>query len=272
MSDFEVVPASGDVSYRYYPLAGPLDRDLWIRAATILPGNPRVVHHINLFASPRPLAGFARNRKSGAMSAVRNKRVRLVFCWVPGAESTVLPPGVALKVRSGTYLGFEVHYAPIGREQKDRSRVGLYFYRGPGRPRPLRRWRQEKTELAIPPETARYEIGPEPMFRFARDSYLVSLRPHMHYRGASVRYVARYPDGRSETLLSVPSYDFNWQYRYAFAPPRLVPAGTEVYVEGIFDNSRSNPANPDPDRLVPWGLATRDEMFLSWLEYYEAEP
>jgi hypothetical protein len=272
MDEFAVVPATGEISYRYFPVAGPLEKDLWIRAATIVPGNPRAIHHINLFASMRPMAQFDRNRKSGTMTAVRNHRMRLVFCWVPGVGSTVLPPGIALRVRRGSYLTLEIHYTSVGREQRDRTRVGLYLYRGVKPPVPLKRWRKEKTDLAIPPGDARHEIPAELMFRFPRDAYLVSLRPHMHYRGAGARYTAEYPDGTREILLSVTNYDFNWQFRYEFAPPKRVPAGTAIYVEGAFDNSRSNPANPDPRRRVPWGLATTDEMFLSWLEYYDASP
>ena len=43
---------------------------------------------------------------------------------------------------------------------------------------------------------------------------VTSLTPHMHLRGKAMRYVAHYPDGRSETLLYVPGYDFNWQFTY----------------------------------------------------------
>ena len=49
------------------------------------------------------------------------------------------------------------------------------------------------------------------------DVTLRSLLPHTHLRGKSWEYTATYPDGRSEVILSVPKYDFNWQTDYVFA-------------------------------------------------------
>jgi hypothetical protein len=91
--------------------------------------------------------------------------------------------------------------------------------------------------------------------------------PHMHYRGSRASYEARYPGGRRETLLSVPCYRFNWQTLYTLRTPKRVPAGTEILVTGIFDNSRSNPANPDPSKEVRWGLQSWDEMFIGYVLY-----
>ena len=72
------------------------------------------------------------------------------------------------------------------------------------------------------------------------------MMPHMHVRGKDMTYVAHYPDGRSETLLSVPKYDFNWQHTYELAEPKLLPKGTKLEVIAHFDNSTDNPFNPDP--------------------------
>ena len=75
-------------------------------------------------------------------------------------------------------------------------------------------------------------------------------------------FVAHYPDGSSEVLLSVPSYDFNWQTSYVLRAPRMLPAGTRIVHTTTWDNSAQNPANPDPNREVPWGLQSWDEMLF----------
>ena len=49
----------------------------------------------------------------------------------------------------------------------------------------------------------------------------------MHLRGKSFTYMAHYPDGRDEILLSVPSYDFNWQSVYRLAEPKPLPSGND---------------------------------------------
>ena len=102
-----------------------------------------------------------------------------------------------------------------------------------------------------------------------RDVHIVALWPHMHLRGKSFRYEAHYPDGRSEVLLSVPRYDFQWQSVYRFVEPRSFPTGTKIYCEAHWDNSRANPANPDPSRTVTWGEQSWDEMMMGYLDYYE---
>ena len=72
---------------------------------------------------------------------------------------------------------------------------------------------------------------------------------HMHVRGKSFQYQHQLTtaDGKSETLLDIPHYDFNWQLRYDYAQPRVIPAGSTVKVTAVFDNStNNNPANPNP--------------------------
>jgi hypothetical protein len=82
-----------------------------------------------------------------------------------------------------------------------------------------------------------------------------------------MKYVAEYPDGTSEVLLSVPKYDFNWQFNYQLAEPVLLPAGTKLYARGAMDNSDRNPYNPDPDKPVRFGLQTMHEMFFGFTTY-----
>ena len=106
---------------------------------------------------------------------------------------------------------------------------------------------------------------------FENDVLLLSLFPHMHLRGVSFKYEANYPDGRVETLLSVPRWDMNWQHRYVFAEPLRLPAGTVLTATGNYDNSDANPNNPDPDVEVHIGPQTTDEMFNGYYDYCLAD-
>ncbi|HKJ24909.1 MAG TPA: hypothetical protein VKB65_08820, partial [Myxococcota bacterium] len=49
--------------------------------------------------------------------------------------------------------------------------------------------------------------------------------------------------------------------------PIAVPAGSRLRVTAVFDNSEYNPANPDPDAWVRWGLQSSDEMLLGYFLY-----
>jgi hypothetical protein len=68
-------------------------------------------------------------------------------------------------------------------------------------------------------------------------------------------------------LLNVPRYDFNWQSTYELTQPKVLPAGTKVVYTTVFDNSTQNKANPDPNRVVPWGEQTWDEMVFGVIRY-----
>ncbi|HEY3899984.1 MAG TPA: hypothetical protein VGM54_15355 [Chthoniobacter sp.] len=73
----------------------------------------------------------------------------------------------------------------------------------------------------------------------------------------------------SETLLSFPRFDFNWQTSYRLAQPLRVPTGTKIICSGAFDNSDKNPSNPDPTKTVRWGQQSWDEMFIGYVGYAE---
>jgi len=119
--------------------------------------------------------------------------------------------------------------------------------------------------FAIPPGAPNHEVKAE--YEFEQDAHIVSLMPHMHLRGKDVRYRATYPDGRSEILLSVPKYNFNWQVYYYPKTPLFVPKGTKIEVVAHFDNSTRNPRNPDPAREVKFGEQTWDEMMNGFIDY-----
>ena len=97
---------------------------------------------------------------------------------------------------------------------------------------------------------------------------LMSFVPHMHVRGKAFKYELITADGKTETLLDIPHYDFNWQIQYQYAEPKFIPAGSKVRITAVFDNSPNNPANPDPNKTVRWGPQTSDEMMIGYVEHF----
>ena len=104
-------------------------------------------------------------------------------------------------------------------------------------------------------------------YTFPEDVQLNSFMPHMHLRGKAALYEVTYPDGRHETLLHVPEYDFNWQHTYEFADPPIIPAGSVLRFTLWWDNSPENAANPDPSKDVRWGLPTSAEMSQGYMNF-----
>jgi hypothetical protein len=109
-------------------------------------------------------------------------------------------------------------------------------------------------------------------FEFTEDSYILSLTPHMHYRGKSAKYELLYPDGHLELLLWVPEYHFEWQRMYVFNDPPVAPAGSKIIWTPSWDNSTDNAYNPNPNVDVPYGDPTEREMGNGWLDYTAVKP
>ena len=249
------VVADGVLNYQRFRVETGFTEDRWIQAAEARPGNRAVVHHICVFlADDRP--------KVDRMSDERRELV----CYAPGDLPSLFPPGTAKQIPAGATLVIEVHYTPIGKVQSDQSSVGLIFARTPITRRAFTKGISQK-EFAIPPRARDHAVRSS--FTFTTDARLLSLMPHMHLRGKDFRYVARYPDGRTEMLLRVPAYDFGWQSVYRLVEPRPMPRGTRIECLAHLDNTAANPANPDPSITVRWGEQTFDEMMIGFIDFDE---
>ena len=110
-----------------------------------------------------------------------------------------------------------------------------------------------------------YPIKAEAMLNV--DVKVVSILPHMHLRGKRIQVQAFYPDGKSEILVSVPKYDFNWQTTYVLETPKLLPKGTRLETVGYYDNTPNNASNPDPKALVVYGEQTWNEMMGGVMDF-----
>lgn len=245
-----IVPAKGTVPYQYFELDITFDKDTWIKAAEIRPGNPAVVHHAFLFYMP---AGQEEIRGEDPL-------LNSIAGFAPGAPAALWPEGHARFVPAGSRLVFQMHYTPTGAEQTDQTEVGLVFANENEKLQEVKFAIAVNSDFKIPPGAANYEI---PAGRdFKHDTILHTMVPHMHLRGKAFRFTAQYPDGAEEILLDVPRYDFNWQNAYTLKSPKRLPKGTVILCRGVFDNSEDNLNNPDPSQEVHWGDQTWDEMML----------
>ena len=104
------------------------------------------------------------------------------------------------------------------------------------------------------------------------DLQVVNYMPHMHLRGKDMKYEVIYPDGRRETLLWVPKFNFNWQSTYWLKKPVMIPKGSKLIATAHFDNSTKNKYNPDPKKDVRWGDPTYDEMMIAWMDVMVDNP
>jgi len=257
MPEEVTIQAEGSLPYQHFRTPTNFEKDMYVKAAEIRPGNHKVVHHIIIYnVSERD----GNDPLDGSLGIGQG----WIKGYAPGVGPLVLPEGAALKIPKGATLLWQVHYTPTGKEEKDRSELGLIFTDVAPKYE-VKTGAPASRMLNIPAGDPNYET--EGRYRFPEDATVFSLQPHMHLRGKSFRYTAKYPDGKTEILLDVPRFDFNWQNTYEFAEPKFMPKGTKITCEASFDNSAGNPANPDPTKNVEWGDQTWDEMMIGFFDF-----
>ena len=243
------------IPYKYFIVQTNFTEDKWIQAVEAKPGNRAVVHHILVYAGADLKRGGDVADGIGA---------RLLVAEAPGDLAAVFAPGYAKRVPKGAVLAFQMHYTPNGTEQTDKSSVAMIFAKDPPKQEIKTRAIAQQL-LAIPAETDNHRVFASSTFK--KDAIVVSLFPHMHLRGKDFEFVAVYPDGKRDVILSVPRYDFAWQSNYVLEKPLRLPAGSKIECTAHFDNSKNNPNNPDPLRIVRWGEQTWDEMMIGFVDY-----
>ena len=253
-----VVPAQGTVEYIRVRVPSHLKEDVWMQAGEARPEDRSVVHHIIVYLDDHKGGRGGLGREDGHLCG-----------YAPGDMPSVYPEGSAKRIPAGSDFIFEVHYTPNGTVRTDRPKVGFILAKKPVE-HVAHTMAVAFGKFEIPPGDPNYPV--ESDFTFPRDAHMLSFMPHMHLRGKSFRYEAIYPDGREETLLNVPAYDFGWQSYYTLAKPLAMPKGTRIHCEAAYDNSDGNPYNPDSSKAVRWGDQTWQEMMIGYIDYIDDAP
>ncbi|TWU49832.1 hypothetical protein Poly59_44570 [Rubripirellula reticaptiva] len=243
------IPADETVEYQYYVVDPGFETDRWVKAAEVVPGNRAAVHHSIAFIRPPDGGDF---RSIGLLSA-----------YVPGQRRSELPDGYAQRIPAGSRIVFQMHYTPTGKPETDITRIGLVFTDESEVTHEVVTLGGIQQQFEIPPGDASYQVDGDIGY-FPRDGILLSIMPHMHLRGKSFEFTT-VRDGKKETLLEVPHYDFNWQHNYALADPVNLADVDDLSFVATFDNSDDNPTNPDPSEYVTWGDQTWQEMAVTFV-------
>lgn len=240
----------------------------WMKAIECKPDS-EIVHHIFSSAKAPAIEGHPDERFSLASVAA-------------GEDPQQYPDGFGNLLRAGTEISVSMHYHKEpgpGTGAWDQSSIGFKFY-----PKdaviehkvswgPIGNNGVGNAIFEIPPRQANWEVGWSGFFE--NDTLLLSVHPHMHYRGKDMKYTAYYPDGTTEMLLDVATYDFSWQTIYFYKEPKYIPAGTRIDAVAHFDNSESVKATVPKlniDRPVGFAAPSTDEMMIPYVSWTVISP
>ena len=302
-----LVPAGQQDDYQVIFVPTNFTEDRWFQATEVLPGDRRVVHHVNVNVmsaqemaakqekiskpGPRKGSGDGFHFVTGTVSHMKlDAPVIDDGCsspeggalpgrgpagdwsvqpgiYLPGHLPEIQPPGYAIKIPKGSYLMFDIHYN--NRLTEDvKDRTSIGLISAK---QPVTGevglLDIENEMFLIPPDAPSHNVTA--CYTLDRDVVVVAMTAHMHFRGKSMMTEASYPDGHKEVLLNVPKYDFRWQQTYVLKKRRFLPKGTHLFVTAQFDNSVNNPLNPDHSRTIRWGEPSDEEMMAFWLQYAE---
>jgi hypothetical protein len=257
------LPATGRDILRCFPIPTGLTEDQYVSGIEIQPGNSRVVHHLINYI----VTSGAGTRKDEAdpgpgydcFGGPGATIIGELGSWGPGIKPDRLPSGLARRLPANSDLILNMHYSPTGKEETDRSRIGIFFSKEPVR-QSLHWMLLLPEDFRIPPGASNYELSASrevPM-----DLMVHMVMPHMHLLGKDMTVWFEKPDGTRVDLLRADPWDFKWQRSYYLMEPVLMPKGSVVRIVGHYDNSSGNPANPfraEPREIRP-GEQTSDEM------------
>jgi hypothetical protein len=291
--DFTVGPGGTDL-FRCFVLPTGLTEDKAVVAFEVRPGNPRVVHHTLNFVDT---AGQARKLEQQQREKDKDDKdvqdfgpgysVKMgigflprggISGWAPGQMPRYLPDGVGYALPKNSDIVIQTHYHRTGRVEKDRTQIGFYFAQGPVR--------QTITPLVIGPKLRnvidflRFNIPADDEHYVvkgsiwaAEDCTILSVMPHMHLIGREIKVTMTPPDGPATTLVAIKDWDYNWQETYFFKEPIRVKAGTRFDVEGVYNNTATNPNNPfNPPQAIRFGEQTTNEMCFGFLQAVGDKP
>jgi hypothetical protein len=281
-------------------IPGMLPRDTWVRAIEFVAGESGLVHHFNghiLMYEPGAKKNHAKppfnveitsgeyDSDFGKLDLLNDDgskpfRLHSAVNYLPGVQATYYPNGIGTFRLSRMFavVGNDLHYGPGNRKTTDKSYINLFFTDKP----PTRETRElmlgtNGVSRIVPP----LQIEPNTQsrhstrFQVDADISLLTVNPHLHLLGKSIKGYAVKPNGDTVKLIHIPKWDFRWQYFYTFKKPVYLPAGSWIVAEAEFDNTVANLNNPNRppkkvgERLEYGGASMRagDEMFQFILTY-----
>ncbi|MEM7104587.1 MAG: cytochrome c [Bacteroidota bacterium] len=265
--------------YRTFVVPLKLDKPRFVNAVEFVPGNPKAVHHAWVFIDTTG-ALFEFSEPDGkygldSFKGMKSKIIGMLYGYMPGYTSAMnFPEGTGKLLFENTYLIFNLHYSSSSKKQEDQSCIHLYFS-DQDHLRQVEAMAIKEESLVNPPlfipayEQKDFKIEK----KLDKDISVISIYPHMHFRGKSFWAYATTHDQTTIPLIRINNWDFNWQSAHTFKKLVVIPEGSIIHVEAKFDNTASNPFNPIiPPKDAERGNSSYDEMLGLGIEYLNYLP
>ena len=257
--------------YRCFLLDPELDRERYVTRYEVVPGDPRVVHHVILYAArdraaeamaqeltdEQPRAGYDCYGGAGVPST-------MIAAWAPGTGATSFPAGTGLPLRAHGQLIMQIHYNMASGSFPDQTAIKLSLKDQVARPGRMSVF--GNNDLSIPPGLSEHVESQSVELRrvgVRTPRLLWGILPHMHEIGVSYQ-LEKISGNQTMCLMNVRRWDFNWQLSYFLEEPIRLEPGDSLRTTCRFD-SRSR------TEVTRFGEDTDDEMCLALVFTTEAD-
>ena len=200
--------------------------------------------------------------------------------WIPGTTYEYYPKEFGWVIPRRGVILLTVHFGPSAIDEKSISYVNLFF---------------KKVPVTRPVKVISFGSGGigekqiDPIFYIkANDKKTFTLEvtnpgtdlsvmyvwPHMHYIGKAFKAYIITATGDTIKMVHIPEWDFRWQEIYRMKNLVKVPKGSVMHIEGTYDNTAQNPANPNsPPRTIfsEGSMRSTDEMMTLLMVYLPYE-
>ena len=272
--DYHIPDVLPNDLYRVFAIPANLPGNRHITGMEVIPGNRSVVHHVLVYqdSTGQALAQDAADPLPGytAFGGIGVFGAKLVGAWVPGSKAEYFPPNMGVPLPQNTAIVVQIHYPKEGAGQMDSTRINFRLSDGSLREVSVSPVLNHAVSMTNGPLTI-----PANQVKTFHEQYtvpipvtLLAIAPHAHLICTSMKAFGITLQGDTIPMIDIPEWDFHWQGSYHFQQPIKLPIGTKLHGYATYDNTASNPDNPNsPPQTVSVGEATTDEMMLFYFSY-----
>lgn len=303
-----LVPGDNEEHYMLIKIPYELDSTVSIRAIEFESGHRPLIHHVGFFVLeqrdnyPDLSEGLDRfyypitlDEKTQAKQVDRDYNALAKLNLVPSGkldfwdimkiksawQNGMIPPVFADSMgfempKKGAIVIDAIHYLGTPDDVLDNIKFNIYFNKTSVGREALSVSLGNGSISGIEPPLI---IEPEKIqrhhsrVRLPADMSLFDISPHMHELGREFLAFAVLPTNDTIPLVRINDWDFGWQDAFRFNPMIHLPKGSEIYFEGLFDNTSDNPKNPSiPPRRVGYSMMKHDEMLEMIITFFEYQP
>ena len=253
------IPVEGLNEYKHFVIPTNFKEDKWIKDVEFFV-KPKVIHHMWLFIMDRSFPYY----KNISHINIRDY-VTKGFATTGDPEKEKILKGqnnngdIGYKLFKKSKIVLEIHYESVGHKViDDYTHVKIIFHEKKPKYKMIKHVVQKIDNINIPPNESNYLVRMS--YKIKKTRLFQSISPHMHLRGKASSFYITSPEGIRQKMFGIDPYLFSFQSSYKLRRPIKIRKGSTLECINWFDNSTSNPVNPDPEKYVTRGKFLKDEM------------